>query len=97
MRGAVSVQGVRKTYGPVVALDRVSLDVQPGGEFHWTFGSDKGDVKADATGLITVPALKVTSVPTTLTVSTGRAAASASRPRRTRWSRVRATSGPLRI
>jgi spermidine/putrescine transport system ATP-binding protein len=30
MRGAVSVQGVRKTYGPVVALDRVSLDVEPG-------------------------------------------------------------------
>jgi spermidine/putrescine transport system ATP-binding protein len=30
MRGAVSVQDVRKTYGPVVALDRVSLDVEAG-------------------------------------------------------------------
>jgi spermidine/putrescine transport system ATP-binding protein len=30
MRGAVSVQGVRKTYGDVVALRDVSLDVQPG-------------------------------------------------------------------
>jgi spermidine/putrescine transport system ATP-binding protein len=30
MRGAVSIEGVRKTYGDVVALDRVSLDVQPG-------------------------------------------------------------------
>jgi spermidine/putrescine transport system ATP-binding protein len=30
MRGAVSVQGVRKTYGPVVALDRVSLEVEAG-------------------------------------------------------------------
>ena len=30
MRGAVSIEGVRKTYGDVVALDRVSLEVQPG-------------------------------------------------------------------
>jgi spermidine/putrescine transport system ATP-binding protein len=29
MRGAVSIEGVRKTYGDVVALDRVSLEVQP--------------------------------------------------------------------
>jgi spermidine/putrescine transport system ATP-binding protein len=30
MRGAVSVENLRKTYGEVVALDRVSLDVRPG-------------------------------------------------------------------
>ena len=30
MRGAVSIDSVRKTYGDVVALDRVSLDVRPG-------------------------------------------------------------------
>jgi spermidine/putrescine transport system ATP-binding protein len=30
MRGAVSIESVRKTYGAVVALDRVSLDVRPG-------------------------------------------------------------------
>ena len=30
MRGAVSVQGVRKTYGDVVALRDVTLDVRPG-------------------------------------------------------------------
>jgi spermidine/putrescine transport system ATP-binding protein len=30
MRGSVSIQGLRKTYGSVVALDAVSLDVQPG-------------------------------------------------------------------
>ncbi len=30
MRGAVSIEGVRKTYGDVVAVDRVSLEVQPG-------------------------------------------------------------------
>ncbi len=30
MRGGVEVEGVRKAYGDVVALDRVSLDVQPG-------------------------------------------------------------------
>jgi spermidine/putrescine transport system ATP-binding protein len=30
MRGAVTIDSVRKTYGDVVALDRVSLEVQPG-------------------------------------------------------------------
>jgi spermidine/putrescine transport system ATP-binding protein len=30
MQGAVAIESVRKTYGDVVALDRVSLDVQPG-------------------------------------------------------------------
>jgi spermidine/putrescine transport system ATP-binding protein len=30
MRGAVSIDSVRKTYGDVVALDHVSLEVQPG-------------------------------------------------------------------
>jgi iron(III) transport system ATP-binding protein len=30
MRGAVTIENVRKTYGDVVALDHVSLDVQPG-------------------------------------------------------------------
>jgi spermidine/putrescine transport system ATP-binding protein len=30
MRGAVTIDSVRKTYGDVVALDRVSLDVRPG-------------------------------------------------------------------
>jgi len=30
MRGAVSIESIRKTYGDVVALDRVSLQVQPG-------------------------------------------------------------------
>jgi ABC-type glutathione transport system ATPase component len=30
MRGAVSIDSVRKTYGDVVTLDRVSLEVRPG-------------------------------------------------------------------
>jgi spermidine/putrescine transport system ATP-binding protein len=30
MRGAVAIESVRKTYGDVVALDRVSLEVRPG-------------------------------------------------------------------
>ena len=30
MRGGVSIEGVRKAYGDVVALDRVNLDVRPG-------------------------------------------------------------------
>ena len=30
MRGAVALENVRKTYGDIVALDGVSLDLQPG-------------------------------------------------------------------
>jgi hypothetical protein len=36
----------------------------------WTFGTAKGEVKADAQGRVTVPGLKITAEPTTLSVVT---------------------------
>ena len=53
-----------------VALRRIQHGpLTPGGAFHWTFGAAKGEGKADAKGLITIPGLKITAAPTTLTVS----------------------------
>ena len=53
-----------------VSLRRIQNGpVTPGGAFQWTFGSAKGEGKADARGLITIPGLKITAEPTTLTVS----------------------------
>ncbi|MEI7732409.1 MAG: hypothetical protein WCO56_22755 [Verrucomicrobiota bacterium] len=53
-----------------VSLRRVqNLAVKPGQEFTWTFGAVKGKGSADANGLITLPGLKITAEPTTLTVS----------------------------
>ena len=46
----------------------VRLRVAPGAAVRWTFGSAGGEVKADATGLVTIPKLKVTTEPTTLSV-----------------------------
>jgi predicted esterase len=37
--------------------------------FHWTFGATKGDGQADEQGLVTIPALTITPVPTTLSVT----------------------------
>ena len=53
-----------------VSLRRIqNLKPKPGETFKWTFGAAKGSVKADAAGLITVPGLKLTAAPATLTVS----------------------------
>ena len=53
-----------------VTLRRVqSFRLKPGDAFHWTFGTAKGDGKADAQGLVTLPALKMTAEPTTLSVT----------------------------
>ena len=53
-----------------VSLRRIQNGpVTPGGAFQWAFGSAKGEGKADACGLITIPGLKITAEPTTLTVS----------------------------
>jgi hypothetical protein len=50
-----------------VSLRRLQrLRVAPGGTVHWTFGSANGETKADATGCITIPRLKVTAEPTKL-------------------------------
>jgi predicted esterase len=53
-----------------VTLRRLqSFRLKPGAVFHWTFGTAKGEGQADAHGLITIPALKLTAEPVTLTVT----------------------------
>ena len=42
--------------------------VPPGGAFRWTYGTDKGEGKADARGVITIPGLNITAEPKTLTI-----------------------------
>ena len=52
-----------------VALRRIqNLQVKPGETFKWNFGTAQGEGKADGGGLITIPGLKITSEPTSLTV-----------------------------
>ncbi|HEY1188357.1 MAG TPA: PHB depolymerase family esterase, partial [Gemmata sp.] len=52
-----------------VSLRRLQkLKVAPGATVHWTFGAAKGEAKADAQGVVTVPGLKITSEPTALRV-----------------------------
>lgn len=41
----------------------------PGETFKWTFGAQRGEGKADASGLVTIPGLKITAEPTSLTIS----------------------------
>ncbi len=45
------------------------LQVAPGGRVRWSFGSSSGEVQADATGLVTVPRLKISAEPTSLIIS----------------------------
>lgn len=53
-----------------VSLRRIqSQAFKPGDGFKWTFGSAHGEGKADATGVVTIPRLKISSEATTLTVS----------------------------
>ncbi|MFO0802905.1 MAG: PHB depolymerase family esterase [Gemmataceae bacterium] len=52
-----------------VTLRRVQkLKVAPGAAVSWTFGTAKGETKADAQGVVTIAGLKMTSEPTTLSV-----------------------------
>lgn len=52
-----------------VSLRRLQmLQVAPGETVRWTFGSANGEVRADAAGCATIPGLKITAEPTTLTV-----------------------------
>jgi len=46
-----------------------NLNFKPGEAFKWAYGDTKGDGKADAEGVITIPALKVAAQSTTLTIS----------------------------
>jgi pimeloyl-ACP methyl ester carboxylesterase len=53
-----------------VSLRRIqNMQVKPGTTFKWIFGTAKGEGKADAGGLITIPGLKITAEPTILIVS----------------------------
>lgn len=52
-----------------VTLRRVQkLKAAPGATMSWTFGTAKGEAKADAQGVVTVTGLKVTTEPTTLSI-----------------------------
>jgi poly(3-hydroxybutyrate) depolymerase len=52
-----------------VTLRRLQkLKVAPGAKIAWTFGTAKGEAKADAQGVVTIPALKITSEPAALVV-----------------------------
>ena len=52
-----------------VSLRRVQkLSVAPGTTAFWTFGTAKGEAKADALGCVTITELKITAEPTTLSV-----------------------------
>ena len=46
-----------------------NLKIKPGETFQWAYGDAKGVGKADAEGVITIPALKVAAQSTTLTIS----------------------------
>ena len=60
---------IPKTATADVSLRRIqNLKPKPGETFKWTFGETKGSVKA-AAGLITIPGLKITAAPATLTVN----------------------------
>ncbi len=53
-----------------VTLRRIQhLGAKPGESFTWTYGAAHGSVKAGADGELTVPALAITSEPTTLTIA----------------------------
>jgi pimeloyl-ACP methyl ester carboxylesterase len=53
-----------------VSLRRLQqFRVKPGETVRWRFGGDKGEATADAEGVVTVPRLKLTAKPVTLTVS----------------------------
>jgi predicted esterase len=52
-----------------VSLRRLQmLRVVPGETVRWTFGAANGEVQADAAGCITIPRLKITAEPVTLSV-----------------------------
>jgi hypothetical protein len=52
-----------------VSLRRLQmLRVAPGTMVRWTFGTSDGEVRADPTGCITIPRLKITAEPTSLSI-----------------------------
>ncbi|MGA2499358.1 MAG: hypothetical protein ABSH20_16585 [Tepidisphaeraceae bacterium] len=56
-----------------VTLRRLqTLRAAPGETVRWTFGAGSGDVKADAAGCVTIPGLKNTAEPATLSFGKAR-------------------------
>jgi hypothetical protein len=52
-----------------VSLRRLqALRIVPGDAVRWTFGSTSGEARADATGCVTIPGLKIAAGPATLAV-----------------------------
>jgi poly(3-hydroxybutyrate) depolymerase len=52
-----------------VSLRRLQmLRIAPGAMVRWTFGTEQGEVRADASGCITIPRLKISAEPTKLSV-----------------------------
>jgi poly(3-hydroxybutyrate) depolymerase len=55
--------------GADVSVRRIqNLHGKPGEALQWAFGAAKGEVKVDADGLVTIPGLKITAKPETLTL-----------------------------
>ena len=52
-----------------VSLRRLQkLRIEPNSIVRWTFGSAQGEVRADSSGVVTIPGLKITAEPTALRV-----------------------------
>jgi pimeloyl-ACP methyl ester carboxylesterase len=52
-----------------VSLRRLqNLQVKPGESVQWAFGTEKGELRVDAEGVITLPGLRIAPLPKTLTV-----------------------------
>jgi len=74
----VSVAGLQTKFTiPAEATADVSLrrlqnfHIKPGEHFKWTYGDAEGESQAEAEGVITIPKVKMTSVPVPLSVSKG--------------------------
>ncbi|HND56356.1 MAG TPA: hypothetical protein PLV92_28255, partial [Pirellulaceae bacterium] len=48
---------------------RQSFQLTPGAKFNWTYGSAKGEGTVDELGRVTVPGLKISASPTTLSLA----------------------------
>ena len=71
----VKLSALKTTFAiPEEAIADVSMRrlqvirVAPGAMVNWTFGKSVGQVEADASGCITIPRLKITGEPTTLSI-----------------------------
>jgi hypothetical protein len=58
-----------EAYADVTLRRLQSLRVTPGEKLRWTLAGQTGEVTADPTGLVTIPKLKITADPATLSVA----------------------------